>query len=900
MQKILFIAPHLSTGGLPQYLTKKIELLKEEFDIYLIEWTDCTGGRLIVQKNKITNLINKKKFFTLGEDKTELFDLINIIQPNIIHLEEIPEYFMEDDIARKLYSTKREYFLVETSHDSSMNTDNKLFFPDKFMFVSNWQIEQYKNIDIPKILVEYPIEYIPRPNREDALKRLNLNPNKKHILHIGLFTSRKNQKEFFEYAKALPEYEFHSVGNQADNFKWYWEPLMKEKPNNLTWWDERTDVENFYQSMDLFLFTSRGTANDKETMPLVIREALSYQIPQLLYNLEVYQNYFHDYDTINYLDFNNFNENVKLIQNQFTVLPEMFEEEEAYVICTYPKTQAVVDTTIECIKSLRKNSNRKIIISAHCPVPKELQDMVDYVFYEKNNLLTKHTFYSGYWMYHDQYNTHVNLKGEDNDRYHGPACYTSFYNPATFAKGLGIKKLYYINFDYILKDSSYIDYISKKLNTHDTFFGEYEAQEGKCYYTYFFAAKPEAILRHCNFIETENQYNSLMDKYGAESNGIENLYYHIFKNNINNYIEPKEKFESDAKKYFEFEDYSMVEYYTILPTDVDNHFCPWVTISNAKESKNIYYTVEKNGEIIIDRLLEVRGKFSFWDLVKYDLDDNIIVTFDVKDTNTGESVKYHKFNLNKDYFLNTMPNNGMFNWKGDRSRYNPKIKLMHLVTEPDVNEKEIRSVKNIKEFCESTGIEYEQRINKIWTDLPPIDTCNRPEDVQDKPGHYKLAPGHYGCYKAHTNAIMSENNKDYDYILIFEGDVIVDSSFEELKQALDRFSNLSKSNDQDIIGFGNPYQNRNLNGPKIEDIYTNVSPFIPAQSYLINKNKLQFIQNKIKNTKWDAFDMWVCNVAQLKVGTAEKIYTKHLPGFSIIEQEIKTTDENSPLIFAKQ
>ena len=115
MQKILFIAPHLSTGGLPQYLTKKIELLKEEFDIYLIEWTDCTGGRLIVQKNKITNLINKKKFFTLGEDKTELFDLINIIQPNIIHLEEIPEYFMEDDIARKLYSTKREYFLVEIS-----------------------------------------------------------------------------------------------------------------------------------------------------------------------------------------------------------------------------------------------------------------------------------------------------------------------------------------------------------------------------------------------------------------------------------------------------------------------------------------------------------------------------------------------------------------------------------------------------------------------------------------------------------------------------------------------------------------------------------------------------------------------------------------------------------------
>ena len=71
------------------------------------------------------------------------------------------------------------------------------------MFVSNWQIEQYKNIDIPKILVEYPIEYIDRPDREVALKRLNLDPSKKHILHIGLFTPRKNQKEFFEYARAF-------------------------------------------------------------------------------------------------------------------------------------------------------------------------------------------------------------------------------------------------------------------------------------------------------------------------------------------------------------------------------------------------------------------------------------------------------------------------------------------------------------------------------------------------------------------------------------------------------------------------------------------------------------------------------------------------------------------------
>jgi hypothetical protein len=108
----------------------------------------------------------------------------------------------------------------------------------------------------------------------------------------------------------------------------------------------------------------------------------------------------------------------------------------------------------------------------------------------------------------------------------------------------------------------------------------------------------------------------------------------------------------------------MVEYYTILPTSIKNKFCPWVTISNNIESKLLHYTVEKNGELIIDRKLEATGKFTFWDLVPYSLNDNIIVNFNITDLNTGNFIKEHKFLLNKEYFLHTMPNNGLFKWKG--------------------------------------------------------------------------------------------------------------------------------------------------------------------------------------------------------------------------------------------
>ena len=313
MQKLLYITPHLSTGGAPQYLLKKIELLQKEYDISLVEYTDIGGTAFVVQKNRIFDIIPPEKRITLGEDKTQLLDFIDQANPDIIHLEEIPELFMDMGIAEILYRKDRPYTIFETSHDSSQNPNRKQFFPDKFMFVSNWQIDQYKEIDVPSVLVEYPIEYKDNKNKEEACKRLGLDPTKKHIIHVGLFTPRKNQAEFFEYARSLPEYEFHCIGNQASNFQTYWEPLMKNKPSNLTWWGERNDVDNFYEAADLFLFTSKGNSHDKETMPLVIREALSWKLPILIYNLEVYQNYFDTYP-VEYLTLDKLH-NINTIKN---------------------------------------------------------------------------------------------------------------------------------------------------------------------------------------------------------------------------------------------------------------------------------------------------------------------------------------------------------------------------------------------------------------------------------------------------------------------------------------------------------------------------------------------------------------------------------------------------------
>lgn len=322
------ILPHLSTGGMPAYALKKIELLISNNEIFVVEYENITGGVLVIQRNQIEALTPIK---TLGEDKNELIFIINSIEPDVIHFEEMPEFFMDINLAKEIYSKKdRKYSIVETTHDSSFDVDSKIFLPDKFFFVSEYSIEQFKSLNIPMELKEYPIEYKQRLDRTEGLNKLNLDANYKHILNVGLFTSRKNQAEIFDYARKMinEKVMFHFVGNQADNFKWYWEPLLNNKPDNCIIWGERKDVESFYSCMDLFLFTSKGTIQDKETNPLVLKEARSWNIPILMYNLPVYLDKYIDKPNIYHLYFDDTNKNIELLKQLLNIKSSIIENNE--------------------------------------------------------------------------------------------------------------------------------------------------------------------------------------------------------------------------------------------------------------------------------------------------------------------------------------------------------------------------------------------------------------------------------------------------------------------------------------------------------------------------------------------------------------------------------------------
>jgi autotransporter strand-loop-strand O-heptosyltransferase len=303
--KILFLAPHLSTGGMPGFLLKRIQSIKKYFpnyELFVVEFNNLSND-YVVQKNQIKNLIPTSNFFTLGENKLELIDIITKNNIDIVHVDEMVECLNFDqtsppELINELYRNDRSWRVVETCHNVSFQPHfNKIFNPDAYAFCSPWHQEKtFSMMKSLSKLIEFPVEpkFVSEKEKHDAQISLGLDPEKIHVVNVGLWTPGKNQREGLKIAKLLektnPEIQFHFIGNLAPNFENYWGPLVKKISKNVFIWGERSDASKFIEACDVFMFNSTWECN-----PLVIKEAISAGKKILARNLKEYMNIYDDY-----------------------------------------------------------------------------------------------------------------------------------------------------------------------------------------------------------------------------------------------------------------------------------------------------------------------------------------------------------------------------------------------------------------------------------------------------------------------------------------------------------------------------------------------------------------------------------------------------------------------------
>lgn len=535
-KKLLYITPHLSTGGMPQYLLKQIEVFRGKFDITVVEVANHSP-HYVVQKNRIKDL--GISIITLSEDKSTLLDVVD--DYDILHFTEIPEHYLSHKILDEIFDNdKRTYDIVCSTHGSGTNPDRIKYHPDRYVLVSEWSRRQFEHLDIDTEVWEYPV-YDYKPNYTKEQKGLGLDPEYKHVLMVGLFTPGKNQGEIFEVARQLEDYKikFHFVGNQAGNFKDYWEPLMEDKPDNCIVWGERDDVDSFYQACDLFYFSSKLELN-----PLSIKEALSWNLPILMRRLHTYLDTYDDNDLVTYITDDRSKTKDILIKKLGLRNEDGYKYNNISVVLSYAETEYRQKLLKNCINSI----TTPIILSSHYQVPEEIQKMTDWTIFERENPLLYKKDYKKYNVRYARWYLDENgeKKTEDMDFEHSFAVYKLVQSGVRYAKALGKEVINVVNYDYEL-NSEILKEHEEYLDDYDIIFYKYDPKKHPDYAdassTGFFTGKTEILSE---FFE---KYQTLEEYYGSSTGWsfFEVVVYNYFKNNSN--IRVKElQFDDLTKK----------------------------------------------------------------------------------------------------------------------------------------------------------------------------------------------------------------------------------------------------------------------------------------------------------------------------------------------------------------
>jgi len=899
MKKLLIVTPHLSTGGAPQVTVNKVALLKNEFELMVVEHA-FVAWKFVVQRNRIINLVGNDRFKSLGENKTQEFkDIIQSFQPDVISMEEFPEMFMSSELSDWVYREDRKYTIIETTHDSSFNPSNKKYTPDKFVFVSPYNTMKYIHLGVPYEVIEYPVDKKPQ-EKSEYRKKLGLEPDYKHIIIVGLFTPRKNQKYAFELCSKLHEYKikFHFLGNQAENFESYWRPLMEwkqedERLNNCVVWGERSDTDDFFKCADLFLFPSKGDRGNKELNPIVIKEALQYPtLHKLMYNLDVYLNRYHKEEGMNYLS-GNIDEDAEKLINLINPQKQN-NKEEVLIIGTYPNLKSRVQLTKDTILSM-KALGRNIILISHYPVDAEIQKMVDFYLFDAYNPLTHHSYYTRFYRHTNDFHVDIQINGLKHSN-QSLTVLINLFTATKFAKDLGFKRLFYSTYDVILdeRDIPTIDESFDNVSKSNTaYLGTLNTPFGKGIQTNGMTFDVDFFLNLFDDVRNPEEYNKACQEIGAQ-NFLED--YMVKKVNtrvgdvtlVNNHEETLLKNSGLGVA-------SNSEYYSIVPIEKHPNTYMFYFFTYNVDDRVVKVVMNENGgefyngSFQISKCREFKKEFTYTgkaiDIILEFYDGDVVYKKETYSVNSKN--------------LNTYKNTGYFKWVNRK----PKVKLVHIQT--TINDEREQKSRESLQRVSNHGIEYVLHINEPYKDLPPKFNCQRPQCVSmelfDNDTVHRLGtaltPPHYGCYEAFKNAILSEFN-DCDFLIVCEGDCIIEVPIDEFANKVFDACRIVDDNNIGYFSFGDTrtLEHGWLQSPKTQDIPNQDLAFITnhiigLQCIMFPKLVSGWLKERLRIEKWDASDMFfnqIFKTSPYKMGIVNKRLTSQVNGFSLIDKQDKS------------
>ena len=176
--------------------------------------------------------------------------------------------------------------------------------------------------------------------------------------------------------------------------------------------------------------------------------------------------------------------------------------------------------------------------------------------------------------------------------------------------------------------------------------------------TFFFGIQTNFFFKTHEFVSTATEYNNLKNKVGSFSNGYENIFNFAlqpFKNQI--YIETSENWDWLIAENFKHNNFSRVEYTTVLPSNVENHFAVYYQNSNESDNRTLIVSGEEEGIETFSEKIDITHKFAWYRLYQF-MGKEITFRFKFYDAFNNKFLNEKVIVVNQDYLDNKIQLNG--------------------------------------------------------------------------------------------------------------------------------------------------------------------------------------------------------------------------------------------------
>lgn len=216
--------------------------------------------------------------------------------------------------------------------------------------------------------------------------------------------------------------------------------------------------------------------------------------------------------------------------------------DDIFVVGCWPDTEEKENNLIQCIQKLKEFQGIPIMIATHYPIKPEIQSMVDFYLFDKDNPLLYHEEYALHQVSSDMWAETNKYKLESKIKFHHDyAIWVLMQKAFKFCDGIGKKTIHYLEYDNIVDTFQYRQSFLEKSNQHDAVIYEYHenslANKNHTEYmaTFIFSVKTHILLKMMNEIKSKSEY------FNARTTGfqLERIFLNYLKKHTNDiYISP--------------------------------------------------------------------------------------------------------------------------------------------------------------------------------------------------------------------------------------------------------------------------------------------------------------------------------------------------------------------------